>query len=887
MSTWSRMSSARFGKEEESTVGPGSYEIPTTMDEHAALIVPGERFQEQKDAPDSLSSSFHVFDEQPEKPKPQAQERRKSTRRALSAATAKENRLPASQSLIKGEKGQIQEPLEIEQLRRRLLEEEKRRAQAEARAADIAVAKKSAANAHAQLQSQERKLDQLQKELDDVSQARKEAQKRVCDLEAERGRGKKALHEKEQQALVLQKSLALAKAQLEERGKKLEELGGDAEKLRHEAQLLRHKLEDHEHVRSTATTPRRGTASISAKASPARSVAPCSEDSLNSLEQRFAEQTAQTEGQLRDLLEAQSRLHGKVESVAETFQELENAQERLDLQGEELERRRCQLYFVLEQSKEQEAHLEASVLVREATIVAISTMSDRMRASLEEAEARVKDLESQLQAECAAHASVAERLQELETSAAQQAAQHQEVATRLATEVAEVRGRLFTAEQAQLASQTAREALQRELSGVAEQAQAREAELSAEAERLQAELYETLAMRAEAEEAVRVKAAELARLCQEKDALECRNECLLAEKQEADGAAELARKRASDLEAQATEVKSLRALAAEAESAKAQAHRHSEEVRELGKECEEQRRQNRELLQSMQAYQKDLQRLEAENRALRDLEEKRDAIYGEMMDRQAESASHTNHRQKIQHIKSIKEDNQLLRNELKKARQRIAQLEIASSGDVVSRVLASVGRTPTHGGCGGTPTGGSKGTPTNATLRRSSTSGTLPGTQAGRPPALRRASSQTAIGQAAESQNTPRTTEAPLTLDEALRRCALKERAFERLSDDYQHLCVLLERAASSTCEEGPAAFIRRLCNVDMADVNPRPSMQPTAQSAPEVPMQVAPSTPTKRQSAVDGLSDLGDQSEVPEVIESEFDLDTDADSHSATGSLQ
>eukprot|EP00434_Breviolum_minutum_P029519 symbB.v1.2.026102.t1/scaffold2578.1/size75865/3 len=60
-----------------------------------------------------------------------------------------------------------------------------------ARAADLVVAKKAAANAHAQLQSHERKIEQLQKELEDTTVARKEAHKRACDLEAERGRVKK------------------------------------------------------------------------------------------------------------------------------------------------------------------------------------------------------------------------------------------------------------------------------------------------------------------------------------------------------------------------------------------------------------------------------------------------------------------------------------------------------------------------------------------------------------------------------------------------------------------------------------------------------------------------------------------------------------------------
>ncbi|CAJ1426396.1 unnamed protein product [Effrenium voratum] len=181
MSTWSRMSSARFGKEEESTIGPGSYEIPTTMDENGVSIAPnGDRFVESVEGP---APGFYVFEEAE---KVKTQERRKSRGRALSAA--KENRAPSSLT----PRPDKNEKLDESDLRRRLLDEEKRRCQAEARANDLALAKKAAANAHAQLQSQERKIEQLQKELEDTGLLRKEAQKRACDLEAEKGRAKKA-----------------------------------------------------------------------------------------------------------------------------------------------------------------------------------------------------------------------------------------------------------------------------------------------------------------------------------------------------------------------------------------------------------------------------------------------------------------------------------------------------------------------------------------------------------------------------------------------------------------------------------------------------------------------------------------------------------------------
>lgn len=649
-----------------SSVGPGSYEIPTTMDEHAVSIAPnGERFMENLEP----GVGFYVLDELSSEKK-QA-EKRKSRGRALSAA-AKENRAPSTLT-PRAEKNILEPaaPAESEQLRRRLLEEEKRRAQAEARAADLVVAKKAAANAHAQLQSHERKIEQLQKELEDTSVARKEAHKRACDLEAERGRVKKALYEKEQQSAALQKSLVLAKAQLEERGRKLEEMGCDAEKLRLEAHQLRTRMEEN---KRPSTTPKKG-------ASPAK----CNfdaEEALRSLEARASAQHAETEGYLQQLAEAQETLQQKLQDTERrAAKELAEAEERLEEQAEELQLRREQLRYVLTESQHQEEILEAKVLVRDVTLRALVNASESgIRESNEE---RVKELEgiiaNEREQKDAAMKALKE-LQEQQQQWAEEKVQLQKEVHQAEVKHAEVCGELFTSQQVAALSRDKHQELQGQLNTTSLQAEAKKAELVAETERLRAELYEALAGRAEAHQAVAAKEARVASLNQELQELQSDLENFRYKAQEAE----------KRLQGQVKELESLRVVAAEAESSRALAQQQKEELEHLRRECEEYRKQSAEILESMQVSQKEMQSMVAELHSLRASDARFESNQASEMERNAQSAGHNNHRQKIHHIINIKEDNRTLRTELKKARQKIAQLEVAAAGEVASK--ASPGR---------------------------------------------------------------------------------------------------------------------------------------------------------------------------------------------------
>jgi len=785
------------------------------MDDRAVVMTATERFM---DSVENTANGFSIFEEMDSTPKQAESERRKSLRRASSAA--KENHRPSSMTPRADREKIFCQESEQEQLKRRLLDEEKRRAQAEARASDLLVAKKAAANAHVQLQSQERKIEQLQKELEDTCLARKEAQRRACDLEADRGRVKKALYDKERELVASQRSLALVKAQLEERGKKLEEIAGDSEKIRQEAALLKTKLEEGR----SSTTP----AKVRAKASPARS-APGAEAALQSLHKRFTEQTAQTEGQLEELAKAQERLHQCIlASASQASQERGEAEVRLKSQAEELEKRTSQLYFALKQSERQEAQLEATVAIRDASLLATAAFGRRLEEALEakEGDARQKCEERDHALKKLQDGEEDWRIERLalqkETESLKQDAEH------MANKHAEVCGKLFASERAVSLCRAHNEDLLSKLHSSTDQADTRQAEQAAETERLRAELYEALAGRAEANQALAAKEARLASLMQEVRDLHICTDGLRQKAQEAEKRAEASTARCATLEKEVREVEALRVAAAEAESAKLLAQQQQEDLRKLQKDYEEQSAQNKELLESMQAQQKDMQQLVTELGTLRGAEARFEAKWEKEM-AQHTSAGHSNHRQKIQHIIDLKEGNHTLRAELKKARQRIAQLEVACAGEVSSRVV----------GC-----------------RR------LSGTAVTTPPRV-----QHTLPRGAGRVTTQ--TAAVATAVPAMQ----EDKAYERLCVDYQHLLFLLERAAvcsasslatssPNTADKGAAAFLRRLGDMALAERSSRPSLGAPTPNGSTLSKDHPPTTPDKRNSCLDDLSDLGNPSE-------------------------
>mmetsp|Transcript_98710 Transcript_98710/g.235168 ORF Transcript_98710/g.235168 Transcript_98710/m.235168 type:complete len:962 (+) Transcript_98710:78-2963(+) len=113
---------------------------------------------------------------------------------------------------------------------------------------------------------------------------------------------------------------------------------------------------------------------------------------------------------------------------------------------------------------------------------------------------------------------------------------------------------------------------------------------------------------------------------------------------------------------------------ARASRARGNGQEQAQELRRLDEECEELREQNRQVLLTLQLQQQDLQAALAEARRLSDREAAYEKDLMRISERSAELGGHSNPKQKIKHLMAIKEENQSLRQELKRSRQTTAQL---------------------------------------------------------------------------------------------------------------------------------------------------------------------------------------------------------------------
>lgn len=96
----------------------------------------------------------------------------------------------------------------------------------------------------------------------------------------------------------------------------------------------------------------------------------------------------------------------------------------------------------------------------------------------------------------------------------------------------------------------------------------------------------------------------------------------------------------------------------------------------MDQECEDLREQNKEVLLSLQLQQQDLQMAMAETRRLSEREAAYESEMLRASERSAELGGHSNPKQKIKHLMAVKEENQALRQELKRSRQVAVQLEV-------------------------------------------------------------------------------------------------------------------------------------------------------------------------------------------------------------------
>eukprot|EP00930_Biecheleria_cincta_P029400 TRINITY_DN20467_c0_g1_i1.p1 TRINITY_DN20467_c0_g1~~TRINITY_DN20467_c0_g1_i1.p1 ORF type:complete len:853 (-),score=245.78 TRINITY_DN20467_c0_g1_i1:174-2732(-) len=201
-------------------------------------------------------------------------------------------------------------------------------------------------------------------------------------------------------------------------------------------------------------------------------------------------------------------------------------------------------------------------------------------------------------------------------------------------------------------------------------------------------------------------------------------------------------------------------------------------------EGSELRLQNRELCLSLRQFKQDCEHLEAENVSLKRAVSAAEGDLDRISDQHAQLMGHVNHRQKIRYTMKLKEEMNRLSAELKKARQKILQLEVSKECDGLFDALAAVVGTDHR---------------KSAHCRLSSAMQTTPRGPAARP-ARRMASSVGGVGLRSISspQQGGAATEGlgdALRLQEAERRCEMQQHALERISIDFQHLKALIERA--------------------------------------------------------------------------------------------
>jgi len=228
---FSKLSANRFEKEQKTAVGPGAYHVRSFTDLHKVDGSTNLNLERDSLVLDSSSSSFQVFDEAAGDSVFKRAMAPRTPRRQL-FGLAKENRIPLGTAFVKANS---QEPScrevysdpephsqQVATARRRSLAEEKMRLQADAKAGDMAVAKKSTARAQAQLQARDRQLAEALKQVDELTAAHAEAKKMAESWQADSQKCRKALHEKDETIAALKKQRQLSKANAEDSGRRPE-----------------------------------------------------------------------------------------------------------------------------------------------------------------------------------------------------------------------------------------------------------------------------------------------------------------------------------------------------------------------------------------------------------------------------------------------------------------------------------------------------------------------------------------------------------------------------------------------------------------------------------------------------------------------------------------
>jgi len=195
-----------------------------------------------------------------------------------------------------------------------------------------------------------------------------------------------------------------------------------------------------------------------------------------------------------------------------------------------------------------------------------------------------------------------------------------------------------------------------------------------------------------------------------------------------------------------------------------------------------------ELTLTMERLKADCELLEAENCSMKEVMV---AFEGDL-DQHAQSIGHVNHKQKIRYTLKLKDEINRLLEELRKARQRIIQLEANQTNEHLLEALASLGL-PFASSCRQASHRGVLSSARDARpARRRCTMGG-PGV---RPTLLDAMTPSPVKGRQASTPTVMITelTDAKAAQLEAERCCELQRRALERITMDFRHLRALIER---------------------------------------------------------------------------------------------
>jgi len=206
-----------------------------------------------------------------------------------------------------------------------------------------------------------------------------------------------------------------------------------------------------------------------------------------------------------------------------------------------------------------------------------------------------------------------------------------------------------------------------------------------------------------------------------------------------------------------------RAKAESLDAVEDRTRRLCEDIACFEQECADLRQQNHDLSLTMHQFKDENEMLVGENSCLKQSAAMFEGDLERVTGENAKLIGHVNHKQKIHYTMRMKEEINQVRTELKRARQRIVQLELSKKDgtflDALSSASHACGIAETSGPARGRPTPAT--TPARALRSRSGGKNGIP--------------------------------EEPSALVDLRRRCHLQECSMERMSSNFQHLVSLVD----------------------------------------------------------------------------------------------